>query len=152
MLPQCRALASNHVDLMFHAFCQLGHGVGLDAAAKGMGLAGKLEGMKGAKAPIMWAEGKREEVLRYVGQDVRTTLEVALKCEALGSLRWIARSGNLRSMALPKGWLTVVGGWEIARSRYLVDVRSVVAVGVHGVDAVASQRSSRSATLPLCRF
>ena len=42
MLPQCRTLALAHVDMMFHAFCQLGHGVGLDAAAKGMGLAGKL--------------------------------------------------------------------------------------------------------------
>ncbi len=37
LLEQCRALALAHVDMMFHVFCQLGHGVGLDAAARGMG-------------------------------------------------------------------------------------------------------------------
>ena len=28
-------------------------------------------------------------------------------CEACGAMQWIARSGKLRSMALPKGWLSV---------------------------------------------
>jgi hypothetical protein len=107
MLAECRCLALVHVDMMFHAFCQLGHGIGLDAAARGMGLAGKTKGMKGADAPVLWAEGKREEVLRYVAQDVRTTLELATACEALGELRWVARSGKRRSMELPQGWLTV---------------------------------------------
>ena len=107
MLEQCKRLAKSHVDMMFHALCQLGHGVGLDAAAKGMGLAGKTEGMSGAVAPLLWAEGRREEVLQYVAQDVRTTLDLATTCEAQGVMRWFARSGKLRSMALPKGWLSV---------------------------------------------
>ena len=107
LLEPCRALALAHVDLMFHAFCQLGHGVGLDAAARGMGLAGKLEGMKGADAPVLWAEGNREEVLGYVAQDVRTTLELAQVCESRGELRWVARSGKVRSLTLGDGWLTV---------------------------------------------
>ena len=33
--------------------------------------------MNGKLAPALWAEGKREEVLRYVGQDVRTTLDLS---------------------------------------------------------------------------
>ena len=107
MLPQCRALTLAHVDMMFHAFCALGHGVGLDAAAKGMGLAGKTKGMTGEMAPVLWSQGKREEVLRYVSQDVRTTLDLALKCEGCGELRWVARSGAVRHLALGKGWLTV---------------------------------------------
>lgn len=107
MLEECRSLAVGHVDMMFHVLCQLGHGVKLDAAAKGMRLAGKLEGVCGAVAPILWAEGKRDEVLQYVGQDVRTTMEVATACEAYGAMRWIARSGMRRSMALPRGWLSV---------------------------------------------
>jgi hypothetical protein len=65
MLSECRQLAASHIDMMFHVFCELGHGVGLDAAVRGMGLAGKLEGMKGADAPVLWAEGKREEVLHW---------------------------------------------------------------------------------------
>jgi len=77
-----------------------------------MGIAGKPEGMKGADAPVLWAEGRREEVLDYVAQDVRTTIELATACEALGILRGVARSGKLRSMSLPEGWLTV----EAARS------------------------------------
>ena len=108
--PNAVALAVAHVDMMFHVFCQLGHGVGLDAAARGMGLAGKTEGMNGATAPVLWAEGRREEVLRYVAQDVRTTLELATTCEACGIFRWLARSGKVRSMALPKGWLAVRRG------------------------------------------
>jgi hypothetical protein len=107
MLAECRALAVAHVDMMFHAFCALGHGIGLDAAAKGMGLAGKLEGMKGADAPVLWAAGKREEVLDYVAQDVRTTLDLGAACESSGELCWVARSGKVRSLLLSEGWLTV---------------------------------------------
>ena len=107
MLPQCRTLALAHVDMMFHAFCALGHGVGLDAAARGMGLKGKLEGISGEMAPVLWARGRREEVLAYVAQDVRTTMELARVCESCGELRWVARSGRIRCMALGEGWLTV---------------------------------------------
>ncbi len=107
MLEPCRKLATNHVDMMFHILCLRGFGVSLDAAAKGMGLAGKPEGMSGAKAPQLWAEGKREEVLRYVAQDVRTTMEVALKCETAAALHWISQRGKLRTMKLVDGWLTV---------------------------------------------
>ena len=64
--------------------------------AKGMGIKGKLDGMNGALAPVMWAEGKGEEVLRYVAQDVRTTMELATTCESRGELHWVARSGKVR--------------------------------------------------------
>jgi hypothetical protein len=60
-----------------------------------MGLAGKPEGMSGAVAPVLWAEGKREDVLGYVAQDVRVALGLATVCEAGGAMRWIARRGKL---------------------------------------------------------
>jgi hypothetical protein len=107
MLEECRILTVGHVDMMFHVLCKLGYGVGLDAAARGMGIKGKPEGMNGAVAPVLWAEGQREEVLQYVSQDVRTTLDLVTACEASGTMRWIARSGKARKMALPKGWLAV---------------------------------------------
>ena len=107
MLAECRELAVNQVDMMFHILCRLGYGVSLNAAARGMGLPGKPEGMNGAMAPILWAEGKREAVLDYVAQDVRTTAELATECEACGALRWITKSGKARRMMLPEGWLTV---------------------------------------------
>ena len=62
---------------------------------------------------MLWAQGRREEVLRYVGQDVRTTLELARVCETCGELRWVARSGKVRTMALPEGWLTVGDALEL---------------------------------------
>jgi hypothetical protein len=65
MVDECRRLATHHVDLMFHVLCKLGFGVRLDAAAQGMGLVGKQ--ISGADTPRLWAEGKREEVLPYVG-------------------------------------------------------------------------------------
>jgi hypothetical protein len=46
-------------------------------------------------------------VLGYVAKDAKITMELATGCEVLGALRWIARNGKLRSMALPEGWLTV---------------------------------------------
>ena len=100
--------------MMFHVLCKLGYGVGLDAAARGMGIAGKPEGMKGADAPVLWAEGRREEVLRYVAQDVRTTLALATACESCGSFRWVARSGRLRTMPLPRGMAGGRGGSFVA--------------------------------------
>jgi hypothetical protein len=93
--------------MMFNVVCKLGYGVGLDAAARGTGIAGKSEGMSGAMAPVLWAEGRREEVLAYVARDVRCTLELATTCEARGALRWVARSGKVRSLRLSEGWLTV---------------------------------------------
>jgi len=107
LVDECRELAIKHVDMMYHIVCKLGYGIKLDAAAKGMGFNGKPEGMNGSKAPVMWAEGRRHEVLEYVSQDVRATLAVGLFCENCGQLDWIARSGNLRTMKLPHGWLTV---------------------------------------------
>jgi len=113
LLTECRRLAENHVDMMFHIVCLRGFGVSLDAAAKGMGLAGKTEGMSGEKAPQLWAERKRAEVLRYVEQDVRTTMEVALACESAGALHWISQRGKLRTMKLLDGWLTVRDALEL---------------------------------------
>ena len=69
----CRELAWDHMDMMFHIFCLKGYPLGLDTAAKGMGLPGKTPGMSGDKAPLYWAQGRRKEVLEYVAQDVRTT-------------------------------------------------------------------------------
>ena len=107
LLENCRELATSHVDIMFHIVCQRGFGVSLDAAARGMEVTGKPEGMDGSRAPVLWAEGKREEVLRYVAQDVRTTMDLAVACESFKALRWVARSGKLRTMRLLDGWLTV---------------------------------------------
>jgi hypothetical protein len=63
--------------------------------------------LNGAIAPVLWAEGKREVVLDYVAQDVRTTAALATECEACGALRWITKSGKARRMMLPTGWLTM---------------------------------------------
>ena len=106
-LERCKLLAINHVDMMFHVFCTLGYPLSLDRVAKGMGLPGKPAGMTGALAPILWAQDRRKEVLEYVAQDVRTTLDVAQTAEQLHQLRWISKSGRSQSMPLPFGWMTI---------------------------------------------
>lgn len=107
MADECKSLALGHVDMMFHVFCELGHPVALDAAAQAMGLPGKPEGMSGLLAPRMWAEGKRQEVLDYVAQDARTTVDLATLCAHQGCFRWVTRRGTTRRMPLPRGWLDV---------------------------------------------
>ena len=104
---ECKALALDHIDMMFHFFCLQGYALGLDPAAKGMGLPGKPPGMSGEMAPKYWKAGRRQEVLAYVAQDVRTTLELATRVDRRGRLRWNSKTGRLQEILLGQGWLTV---------------------------------------------
>jgi hypothetical protein len=104
---QCNKLALNHVDLMFHIFCDRGYPVALDKAAQALGIPGKPPGMSGLLAPRLWAQGKFQEVLDYVAQDVRIALEIALLCGKRRKFEWITRKGMKSSLSLPQGWLTV---------------------------------------------
>jgi hypothetical protein len=106
-LEACKELAWNHVDIMFHVFCLKGYGLALNKAAKGMGLAGKTPGMQGDLAPIYWAEGKKQEVLEYVSQDVRTTLELAEAIDRRHELRWTSDSGKPQALPFSDGLLRV---------------------------------------------
>lgn len=112
MHAECAALAMNSVDTCFHIHCHKGFPVGLEAIAAGMGLQGKTEGMSGALAPQMWAEGEYDKVLEYVAQDARSTLEIALAIEQRGSLRWISKKGRINSLAVPR-WLTVTEALQL---------------------------------------
>ena len=103
---ECAELALHHVDMMFHVFCLRGHFLGLDKAAKGLGLSGKTEGMSGDKAPKLWADGQFDTVLDYVAQDVRTTLDVALKVEEIGLVEWTSQKGRRNFIDIAQ-WLTV---------------------------------------------
>jgi hypothetical protein len=107
MLEACTALAMEHIDMMFHIFCLKGYPLALDKAAKGMGLPGKTPGMTGDLAPRYWQEGRRQEVLEYVAQDVRTTLDLAYIAEKRGQLNWISNSGKPQFLKLPDGWFNV---------------------------------------------
>ena len=103
----CRECALGHVDMMFHVFCCLGYPVGLEKAAQGMGLPGKPPGMSGSMAPSLWAQGRFQEVLEYVAQDVRIAMQIAQTGEQRRRFQWITRKGTKSSLPLPNGWLTV---------------------------------------------
>jgi RNase_H superfamily len=103
----CHACALGHVDMMFHIVCSLGYPVGLDNGARGMGLPGKPAGMTGFMAPKLWAEGRYQEVLDYVSQDVRTAMQISLAAEQQRRFEWITRKGTKSRMPLANGWLTV---------------------------------------------
>ena len=104
---ECGRLALSHVDMMFHVFCEKGFPIGLDRAAKAMGLLGKSQAVESHMAPQLWADGRTKEVLDYVAQDVRATLELARSCESQRALRWLTQKGSIRDLKLPRGWLTV---------------------------------------------
>jgi hypothetical protein len=106
MYKECKALALNQIDMMFHFLCSNGFPLGLDAAAKGMGLPGKPKGMTGAKAPELWANGEYHRVLDYVSWDVKNTLAVAEAVDNAGRLNWTSRSGWPNTWDCPR-WLTV---------------------------------------------
>jgi hypothetical protein len=104
---QCRLLATNHVDMMFHVFCDRGFPVALDKAAQALRIPGKPAGMSGMLAPQLWAQKRHQEVIDYVTQDVRIALQVAEACDKKKSFQWITRKGTSSSMELRNGWLTV---------------------------------------------
>lgn len=104
---ECKYLALTHVDMMFHFFCIKGYPLKLDKAAKGMELAGKLPGVTGDQAPILWQQGQYKKVLDYVAQDSVTTLEVARAVEKSGYISWKSNNGRYQRVEFPNGWLTV---------------------------------------------
>ena len=113
LAADCKKLALDHVDMMFHVFCIKGFPVGLDYAAQGCGVRGKPAGMSGIKAPQLWQGGEFQKVLDYVAQDVRTTLQLASLCEQRKSLRWLTRKGTKSDCPLPSGWLAVVAATRL---------------------------------------
>lgn len=104
---KCRDLAMNHVDMMFHVFCDQGFPVALDKAAQALRIPRKPVGMSGILVPRLWAEDRYQEVIDYVSQDVRITLQVALVCEKTRSFAWVTRRGSVNTIGLLRGWLIV---------------------------------------------
>ena len=117
LLDECRQLAFDHVDMMFHLLCQRGFGVSLACAARGMGLPAKENGIDGRIVPQLWAEGKRARVLDYVAHDVRVTLQLATTCEERGCLCWATRTGRRQDMPSRRGWLSVHDAQRLPKPR-----------------------------------
>lgn len=107
MSMECKQLALKHVDMMFHIVCEKGFPVGLAAAADGLQVPGKLDGVLGIDAPSLWAKGEHDKVLEYVKQDVRMTLAVAEKAAQQKKFQWKTRKGTISHMPLRNGWFTV---------------------------------------------
>lgn len=106
MSDHCVDLALNHIDMMFQVFALRGHYLGLGKASKGMGLAGKLNGVNGADAPKLWSQGQQQQVLQYVAQDVRITLQVAQAVDQCKEIRWTSDKGRPNVVEIDR-WLTV---------------------------------------------
>ncbi len=102
----CRHLARTHVDILFHIFCEKGFGVGLNAAAKALGLS-KPENVDGSVAPQLWKDGQHQQVLDYVAQDCNLTLNIAEASEKNNTFQWITRKGTTAYLDIPSGWRTV---------------------------------------------
>lgn len=113
LLAECRRLAEEHVDMMFHVFCEKGFPVALKNAAAGMNLAGKLKGVEGIDAPRLWREGAFETVLEYVAQDVRTTLAVAQEADCRRQFAWRTQRGTVSTLPLPSGWHSVAAAQRL---------------------------------------
>lgn len=104
---ECSALAMDHVDMMFHFFCDRGYPLSLQTASEGMGLPGKSGGVSGVEAPKLWREGCFDAVLRYVAQDVTLNIALARACEQRRRLSWTSKRGRPMQLSLPGGWLKV---------------------------------------------
>ena len=90
-------MAFHHIDIGFVMLCDKGYMIGLDSMAKGLNLAGKIEGMEGRLAPAMWAKDRhsQDRVLEYVAQDVVTTAQVYEELIGQIYLYWKTKSGHL---------------------------------------------------------
>jgi hypothetical protein len=109
MLNECTELALNHIDMAFQFLCMKGYMIGLEAASMGLGFGGKMSGMSGVKAPQLWASSNlrdRLRVLRYVHQDVVTTLEVYEESSEIRRVPWTSKSGKPNTLFIQE-WLPV---------------------------------------------
>jgi hypothetical protein len=111
-------LARTHIDMMFMVVAKKGHYLGLEKAAKGMGLKGKekevalrdgslLEGMSGARAPELWASRETDAVIKYLKGDVEQTLDLARAVEYNKYIRWLSNRGKMQRIEFPNGLLSV---------------------------------------------
>lgn len=108
----CQQLALNHIDMMFHFFCGKGFVIGLNAAAKSIGIS-KPADVDGSVAPQLWRQGDYQTVLDYVSQDCRLTLDVAMTSEKNKKITWITRKGSTAYFSIPDGWLNVKEAMEL---------------------------------------
>lgn len=90
------ALSWGQIDPGFQMMNDLGYMCSLGAAAVGMGVEGKLEGMTGAEAPAAWKEGRERQdlVIEYVKQDVVAAHNVYQAILEKGRLDWTSGKGN----------------------------------------------------------
>jgi hypothetical protein len=108
------ALGAHHVDMMFNLFMHLGYNVPLKATAQEtIGLT--KQGLEhGQDAPLVWALGRHEEVLKYCANDARITLDLYNKADKTGVIRWRTRGGRGSPRALGRNryWSPT---WPVAR-------------------------------------
>ena len=103
---ECRQLAWDMVDPMFHFYYVHGYPVGLQAVTNAM--TGQSKTGTGADAPIKWAMGLYDEVMEYCANDVRILLDITLEIESRGWLEWFSQAGKIREWQLPEGRLLTV--------------------------------------------
>ena len=89
-------LALEHVDPAFSMFAHKGFMCGLNAAAAGLHVAGKLAGMCGAEAVAAWQASREHQdlVLRYVIEDCAALGRVYAAAARAGGIRWITKAGR----------------------------------------------------------
>lgn len=101
-------VAMHHVDMMFHLFCEMGYPVSLRAMAEGMGTAAqKSAEISGASAPVLWAEGRYEDVIDYCKLDAVVTTKLAEAADSKGAFEWTSRRGRRQRLTLRNGLLSV---------------------------------------------
>ena len=132
-MEECRQLALEHLDLMFHFFCKQGYPLGLSAAAAGMGVEGKTEGMDGKLAVQMWEEGRtgeRDRLLRS-GYPLHSGGGAGLRG---GQKPQVDQPSGAPAVDVPAGWLAKrPAGDEAAPARHRLDERAHTQGEIHRV-------------------
>lgn len=97
-------LALAHVDPAFSMLTHRGFVCGLNAAATGLGVAGKLAGMCGAEAVSAWQESREQQdlVLRYVIEDCVALGRVVEAAERAQGIRWVTKAGRVSFWGCPE--------------------------------------------------
>lgn len=91
-----------HVDMMLAFHAVKGYFLGLKAASRACGSHKGVDGIQdGALAPVMWAEGRYTEVLNYVKQDAKATLDVAAHLMRNRGFHWLSNSGKMQTFTMP---------------------------------------------------
>lgn len=107
MYDECKELAIQHIDMMFHLVCQKGYPLALEKALAGIGRPGNILYPSDTHAAEDWSKGKYKDVLNNTIHSANAKLVLFQTTQKNACLNWLSNRNIPQRFLLYNGWLKV---------------------------------------------